>query len=91
MPTATAKPSGPPPVSPGIYQAVCYAVIDLGTQPSQMFGPKRKVMLIWELPHERYDFTDDKNNTVNKARVVNAEYTLSIGKKATLRTVLEVT
>lgn len=90
MPTATSKGSDFTPVPAGIHHAVCYAVIDLGTQPSQMFSPSRKVLLIWELPHERGEFLDEKTKQqTNKPRVISKEYTLSISKKSNLRRDLE--
>ena len=78
------------PVPVGIHHAVCYSVIDLGTQPSNnpQFGDARKVLLIFELPEERGDFTQD-GQTENKPRVISKEYTLSIGAKANLRRDLE--
>ena len=74
------------PVPSGVHQAVCYAAIDIGTQDpnNPQYRPSRKVILIWELPHETV-------NTENgpKPRVISCEYTMSIGKKANLRSVLE--
>jgi hypothetical protein len=74
------------PVPAGVHQAVCYAVIDLGTQDpgNPQFRPSRKVMLMWELPHETISTPDGV-----KPRIISSEYTMSIGKKATLRGVLE--
>ena len=42
------------PVPAGVHHAVCYAVIDLGTQDpgNPTFRPSRKVMILWELPYE---------------------------------------
>lgn len=88
MPTATAKPTIAP-VPAGLHPAVCYAVIDLGTQPSQMYAPSRKVLMMWELPTVLYTFTDDKGNSIEKPRVISRDYTMSLGKKATLRKDLE--
>ena len=74
------------PVPAGIHQAVCYAIIDLGTQDpnNPKFKASRKVLIIWELPHETINTPDG-----SKPRVISCEYTLSIGKKANLRAVLE--
>lgn len=88
MPKASSAPSIAP-VSAGLHPAVCYAVIDLGTQPSQMYAPARKVLIMWELPHLLFNFADDKGNAVEKPRVISRDYTLSLGKKATLRKDLE--
>jgi len=91
MPVASAKGGSDfQPVPAGIHHAVCYAVIDLGTQPSTnpAFKAARKVLLIFELPEERGDFEKD-GKTENKPRVISKEYTLSIGTKANLRRDLE--
>ena len=74
------------PVPAGVHHAVCYAVIDLGTQDpnNPTFRPSRKVMVLWELPHETINTGDGP-----KPRIISSEYTASIGKKATLRAVLE--
>ena len=90
MPKATSKGGDFTPVPAGIHHGVCYAVIDLGTQPSTMYAPSRKVLLIWELPHERGDFKDQTSGVVkNLPRVISKEYTLSTGTKSNLRKELE--
>lgn len=90
MPKATNKGGDFTPVPPGIHHGVCYAVIDIGTQPSQMFAPSRKALLIWELPHERADFRDVKTGaTRNLPRAISREFTLSTGAKSNLRRELE--
>ena len=90
MPKATNKGGDFVPVPAGIHHAICYAVIDLGTQPSQMYAPSRKVLLIWELPHERGDFKDTNTGVIkNLPRVISKEYTLSTGVKSNLRKELE--
>lgn len=57
---------------------VCYATIDCGTQhsPNSQFGPKRELMLMWELPD---DLTTD-----GKPLSINKKYTFSLGEKANL-------
>ena len=85
MPKATNKGSDYTPVPMGVYHAVCYAVIDIGTQPAfGNFPPRRKVMVIWELPHERINLMRDGRET-SLPRAINKEYTLSTDKKANLR------
>lgn len=87
MPIAKSE-SGPlfEPVPAGVHQAVCYSIVDLGTQPS--FNPKfparRKVLITWELPTETIVV---KGETLPRA--ISKDYTLSLGKKANLRAVLE--
>jgi hypothetical protein len=89
MPKATSKGGDFTPVPAGIHHGVCYAVIDLGTQPSTMYAPSRKVLLIWELPHERGDFKDQTGAIKDLPRVISKEYTLSTGTKSNLRKELE--
>lgn len=81
------------PIPAGSHQAVCYGVVDLGTQMSNnpQFADARKVCILWELPQERGQFKDknDPSKTVDKPRAISAVYTLSLGDKANLRKVLE--
>lgn len=73
------------PVPAGTHQAVCYGVCAVGTLPSQIYASRPKVVIIWELPQERADFGDKKN----QPRAISARYTLSFDKKATLRKIME--
>lgn len=81
------------PIPAGSHQAVCYGVVDLGTQMSNnpAYADARKVCILWELPQERGQFKDkaDPTKTVDKPRAISATYTLSLGDKANLRKVLE--
>lgn len=72
------------PMPPGTHQARCFAVIDLGTQHSEMFADSYKVMIMWETPHER--ITIDKEE---RPMTIHKEYSLSLGKKSNLRKHLE--
>jgi len=74
------------PIPAGMHQAVCYGIYDLGTQPSNnpAFSDAHKVLLTFELPHERGDFEKDGIMS-NQPRVSSKEYTLSIGDKANLK------
>ncbi len=76
------------PIPSGVHQAVCYGVVDIGTQKSKnsQFGPKRQLVIIWELPHERADFGDDKKN---QPRAISQTFTQSLSTKANLRGFLE--
>ena len=72
----------PPPS--GTHPAICYRVIDLGTQKVEWKGQikfQRKVLLSWELPTERMD--DDRPFTISQ------RYTFSTHEKARLRQDLE--
>jgi hypothetical protein len=70
------------PAPAGTHRAVCFAVIDLGTQWSEFYKTsKRKVTLGWELADE----TDEEG----KPFVVWKRYTISLHENAALRQHLE--
>jgi len=72
----------PPPA--GTHLAVCYRLIDLGTQLQEYQGQtktQRKIMLSWELSEERMDD--------GKPFMVSQRYTYSSHEKSTLRQHLE--
>lgn len=75
------------PVTAGAHHAICYGVVAIGTQPtvSKEYAAKKKVTLLWELPNERADFGEKKD----QVRVVSRSYTLSMNPKASLRKDLE--
>lgn len=79
------------PVPEGSHMAVCYRVIDLGTQRWEYQGEPqigRKVMLFWELHGEAEDgspLTTEDGRPLS----ISKKYTLSLGKKANLRADLE--
>jgi hypothetical protein len=79
-----------PPVTAGPYQAVCYAVIQIGTQPSNnsLYPAREKVILIWEIPLQRIDIDKDGVRK-NLPRAISNEYTLSLSDKSNLRPDLE--
>lgn len=76
------------PISAGTHHAVCYGIVDLGTQPSDVYAPKRKLLLIWELPDERSTFERD-GKEMDLPRAISRQFTLSMHKKSTLRPFLE--
>jgi hypothetical protein len=77
---ANAKSSGFPPFKAGTYQAVCYSVIDLGTQYSDLYGKEQhKVWIAFEIPSIRCEVDGE-----DKPRVVSKFYTLSIHEKSNL-------
>lgn len=86
MPVAKSSGKQADPIPAGVHPAVCYSVIDLGTQDpgNPKFRPSRKVLVSWELPYETINIEGK-----DIPRSISCEYTLSIGKKATLRAVLE--
>lgn len=79
------------PTPEGSHMAVCYRVIDLGTQRWEYQGEPqigRKVHIAWELHGEADDgspLTTDDGRPLS----VSKTYTLSLGKKANLRADLE--
>lgn len=76
------------PMPAGMHHAVCYGIIDLGTQPGGQFDPKRKVAFLWECPHERITLERDGEKK-DLPRGVSAIYTLSLSSKGLLRPMLE--
>ena len=81
-----AKKSGDsfPPFKAGTYQAVCYAVIDFGTQYNEMYGQEQhKVWIAFEIPSLRCEVEKD-GVKMDMPRVVSKFYTLSIHEKANL-------
>jgi hypothetical protein len=73
------------PVEAGVYHAICYGVVDLGTQFSQVYNSEsRKVLVMWELPTERIEIKGE-----DMPRAISRQFTLSLNKKATLRQFLE--
>lgn len=71
------------PAPAGTHGATCFGVIDLGTQPAFKPGdnPRHKIWMWWELCEET---TED-----GKPVTIGEFYGASIGKKSTLRPVLE--
>lgn len=82
----TAK-QGPPmeQIEEGNHHGVCVAVIDIGTQYSEMFNKEQpKVMITWELPD--FPITDDQGepDPHKGFRLISKEYTASLSEKANL-------
>ena len=72
------------PAPSGTHLAICYRLIDLGTQKTEWSGEinyKRKIMLSWELPHE--PMQDDRPISAHQ------RYTYSSHEKSRLRKDLE--
>lgn len=68
----------------GTHLAVCYRIIDLGTQSSTYMGQAKrqhKILVSWELPDER--MSDNRPFTIGQ------RYTWSMSEKAALRRDLE--
>lgn len=66
----------------GMYPAICYRIIDLGTQPSDYQGErklKHKILISWELHDSEATMADGRPMTVHK------RYTWSMHEKSSLR------
>jgi hypothetical protein len=75
-----------PLVDAGTWNAVCVGYADLGTQYSKEFDSEaQKVMLFWDIPDQRMEWEGE-----SKPRRISNRYTLSLGKKANLRKMLDV-
>lgn len=73
------------PIETGPHQAICIRYYDLGTCYMEMFDKSaRKVMIMWEIPDSRIEIEGK-----DLPRTISREYTLSLSKKANLRTDLE--
>lgn len=69
----------------GVYHAICYGVIDLGTQFHPIYEKEqRKCIILWELPDITITIDGEE-----LPRVQSKIYTLSLNKKAHLRHDLE--
>lgn len=69
--------------TPGMYNAVCYRVVDLGTHESEYLGQKnikREVMISWEIDELMKD---------GRRFAISGFYTASLNEKAKLRAMLE--
>ena len=77
------------PIPAGVYVAVCYGLLDLGTIHNPTFGnDAHKVLIQWEVPDVRGEFERD-GQKVNLPRAISKRYTLSLSEKANLRKDLE--
>jgi hypothetical protein len=79
-----------PPLPVGLQHAVCYGVVDIGTQPqiNPKFRASRKVVFMFELPGERIEL-EREGKMVNLPRAISETFTLSLGSKSNLRPMLE--
>lgn len=75
------KQSSIAPIPQGTYLAVCYMLVDLGMQYSEVFKKSsRKVLIGWEVPEE--------TNTIDgeeRPRNITKQYTASLNESASLR------
>jgi len=78
-----------PQVPPGTHLAVCYRVVDLGTQPDTGFGSKEKLCIFFELPHERITIKDAAGHDKEVPMGMSRFYSKTLGKRSNLRKDLE--
>ncbi len=81
----------PDPIPEGCEIAICYSVVDLGTQRWEFSGePKvaRKVLIQWEIPAHRIEI-ERNDETLDLPRATSKQYTNSLHEKASLRKHLE--
>lgn len=73
----------------GLYQGVCYAIYDLGTQENKKFnGQDRKVLFLFEIPELTYEIEEDgEKKTIRKTKSI--DFTNSLHRKANMRPFLE--
>lgn len=75
------------PVPAGTHMAICWRVVDLGTQATTFQGKERearKVLLSWEMPEETYEHEGE-----TRPMTISQRYTFSMHEKAALRRDLE--
>jgi len=75
-----------PPIKGGTYHAICYSVIDFGTQTVQYLTESKQVhqvRITWEIPQERIEIEKD-GQKLNLPRVIGMTYTLSTHEKSNL-------
>lgn len=72
--------AGIEPISAGMHTAVCYAVIDLGVQFSDVWQKEQhKILLIWETDEEMTTADGEK-----KPKAISKEFVLSLHEKSDL-------
>jgi len=78
------------PTEAGVHHAVCYFVIDIGTQPSNnpLYADAHRCIIGWELPELRISIESD-GERVDKPRVISRELTISLSEKSHMRPLLE--
>lgn len=76
------------PLPAGTHQGVCIGVVDLGTQQSQQWGPKQKLIITWEIPDEKIVLKKDGKD-MTMPRVISAQFTNTLANKGKLRPLLE--
>lgn len=71
-------------IPPGTHIAICYRIVFCGTQPDSGFGPKKKLVISWELPHERVQW-EGKEMPMSATRFYTIGASGGMNKKSSLR------
>ena len=85
---ATAKGKKFDPAPPGTHAAICYAVVDLGTQIGEYLGvptERHQVWIAWEFP--RLIFETEEGEP--KPKTISRFLTVSLGDKSNMKPLLE--
>jgi len=78
------------PISEGQHIARMYLLCDVGTHYSERYDKSQhKLILGWEVPGERAQFTRDDGTEIDLPRAKYGWYTASLGPKANLRKLLD--
>jgi len=80
MPINVSNKTKSDPVPAGTHHAVCYGIIAVGTQPSEKFTPRQKIIVCFEIPAERITIKDQ-----DLPRGISKRYPLSLNEKSSLR------
>ncbi len=85
MPIVKDEPKPRDPIPPGMHHAICYGVIDLGTQPpmpnSKYPKTERKILFLFELPEERRTFSDNGRDR-EVPRTLSKDFPASLYEKS---------
>ena len=72
----------------GLHPAVCYKLVDIGTQPNEKYPEKRQIILGFEIPGEMVEYTKD-GETNEVPQTVSKFLTLSMHEKSNLRKIVQ--
>lgn len=67
------------PVPAGSHAAICYGFVHVGTQSSEKFASRPKIVILWEVPGERINI-----NGKDLPRGISKRFTATLNEKGTL-------
>lgn len=92
MPVIVKEPKGGQkhdPIPAGMHHGICYAIVDIGTQPQTgKYPSRRKVIVSWELPDIRIELERDGKKE-SLPRVISKRYGFNLSDRGNLRPMLE--